>query len=146
MTLGDPGRDSRGHVISIVYYALMDAQTLLSSMDLTRAQLIPVEKMTAMEMAYDHADIVAHARKRLEWRMEYTNIARNILPPRFSLTRLQESYETVFGRALDKRNFRKKILSTGALRETDELDRTSSNRPARLYEFIDEQLETAIES
>ena len=80
------------------------------------------------------------ARQRLEWKMEYTNIARNILPERFSLTRLQEAYEIIFGRAFDKRNFRKKILSVGMLRETDELDRTSSNRPARLYEFADKEL------
>jgi 8-oxo-dGTP diphosphatase len=141
MTIGNPDRDTRGHVISIVYYALMDAQTLLSSIDLTRAQLVPLERvLLAGNMAYDHAEIVAYARQRLEWKMEYTNIARNILPAKFSLTRLQEAYEIIFGRAFDKRNFRKKILSAGMLRETDELDRASSNRPARLYEFADKEL------
>ncbi len=91
-------------------------------------------------MAYDHADIIAYARQRLEWKMEYTNIAQNILPKRFSLSRLQEVYEIIFGQTFDKRNFRKKILSSGVLDETDELDRESSNRPAKLYEFNDKDL------
>lgn len=91
-------------------------------------------------MAYDHADIIRYARQRLEWKMEYTNVSQNILPARFSLSRLQEVYETVFGHPFDKRNFRKKLLATGMLRETDELDRESSNRPAKLYEFSDKEL------
>lgn len=91
-------------------------------------------------MAYDHADIIKYARQRLEWKMEYTNISQNILPARFALSRLQEVYEIIFGHTFDKRNFRKKFLSTGMLRETKELDRESSNRPAKLYEFCDKEL------
>lgn len=141
MTIGNPERDSRGHVISIVYYALVDSQILLSSLNLTRTRMIPVEEIFAGNiMAYDHADIVKYARQRLGWKMEYTNVSQNILPARFSLSRLQEVYEIIFGHSFDKRNFRKKFLSTGMLRETDELDRESSNRPAKLYEFCDKDL------
>ncbi len=141
MTIGNPERDTRGHVISVVYYALLDSQVLLSSLDLTRAHIVPLsETLGSGIMAYDHADIIAYARQRLEWKMEYTNIAQNILPKRFSLSRLQEVYEIIFGQTFDKRNFRKKILSSGVLDETDELDRESSNRPAKLYEFNDKDL------
>ena len=141
VTIGNPERDSRGHVISIVYYALVDAQVLLTSIDLTRVRLVPIhETQTSSVMAYDHAQIIAYARQRLEWKMEYTNISQNILPARFSLSRLQEAYEIIFGRPFDKRNFRKKILSGHMLRETDEFDRESSNRPAKLYEFADKEL------
>jgi len=129
------------HVISTVYYALVNSQILLASLDLTRAHIVPTKDVFASKiMAYDHADIVKYARQRLEWKMEYTNISQNILPARFSLSRLQEAYEIIFEHAFDKRNFRKKILSTGMLRETDELDRESSNRPAKLYEFSDKEL------
>ncbi|MDD2891869.1 MAG: NUDIX hydrolase [Candidatus Gracilibacteria bacterium] len=141
ITIGTPERDSRGHVVSIVYYALVDSQILLASLDLTRAHLVSIGDVLSSDiMAYDHADIVKYARQRLEWKMEYTNISQNILPARFTLSRLQEVYEIIFGHAFDKRNFRKKFLSTGMLHETDELDRESSNRPAKLYEFSDKEL------
>lgn len=103
--------------------------------------MMPIEEIFSGDiMAYDHADIIKYARQRLEWKMEYTNISQNILPARFALSRLQEVYEIIFGHTFDKRNFRKKFLSTGMLRETKELDRESSNRPAKLYEFCDKEL------
>ena len=141
ITLGDPERDTRGHVVSIVYYALVDSQVLLASLDLTRAHLVPIGDILSSDvMAYDHADIVKYARQRLEWKMEYTNIAMNILPEQFTLSELQRVYEIVLGKELDKRNFRKKILSLSMIEETGELDRESSNRPAKLYKFSDKEL------
>ena len=72
--------------------------------------------------------------------MEYTNVARNILPAQFSLRELQNVYELIFTKTFDKRNFRKKILSLGMLVETSEYDTKSSKRPARLYQFSDSEL------
>jgi 8-oxo-dGTP diphosphatase len=139
-TFGDPHRDSRGHVVSVVYYALVDQQSLVSQIDLTKVLITPIAQVSKNTFAYDHSEIVAYAKQRLEWKMEYTNVAQNILHDRFTLTALQNIYEIVFERVLDKRNFRKKILALGLIRETGETDKTGSRRPARLYEFVDADL------
>lgn len=110
-TFGDPDRDSRGHVVSVVYYALVDQQTLLDQIDLTRVLITPMDQVSEATFAYDHSNIVHYAKQRLEWKMEYSNIAQNILHDRFTLTALQNIYEAIFNRSFDKRNFRKKILA-----------------------------------
>ncbi len=142
ITIGDPDRDTRGHVISIVYYALLDSQILLSSLDRTSARIIPIREVVSWDMmAYDHAKIIALARKRLEWKMEYTNIVQNLLPSHFSLSRLQEIYEIIFGHLFEKRHFQNKLLSTGMLHETGELDGTNPNPWAKLYEFPNKRID-----
>lgn len=138
-TFGDPGRDVRGHIVSIAYFALVPQETLLRTADLRRVKLVPFRAIDELEFAFGHKEIIAYAKKRLEWKLEYTNIAANILPQRFSLSRLQWVYEMILGHSLDKRNFRKKVLSLDVLKETEEFDR-SSNRPAKCYEFKEKDL------
>lgn len=79
--------------------------------DLTKVSLLPFSQVSRETVAYDHADIIAYAYQRLKWKMEYTNIAQNILPQLFTLRDLQSVYELIFQKEFDKRNFRKKILS-----------------------------------
>lgn len=86
--------------------------------DLTKVSLMPYTQVSRETVAYDHADIIQYAYQRLKWKMEYTNVARNILPERFTLRELQAVYEMIFQKAFDKRNFRKKILSMELIEET----------------------------
>ena len=65
----------------------------------------------------------------------YAPVGFELLPPRFSLTQLQRLYEIILGTELDKRNFRKKILSMDLLVETDEVEQGVRHRAARLYRF-----------
>ena len=85
---------------------------------------------------FDHARIISYARERIGYKLEYTDVAKNILPEKFPLSELQKTYETILGKTFDKRNFRKKILSLGILRETGVTDKSASKRPAMLYEFV----------
>ena len=91
------------------------------------------------KLGWDHLDIIKYARQRLTWKFEYTNIAKNILPINFRISQLLEVYEIVLWEVIDKRNFQKKIISLKMLEETWELDRTT-NRPAKLYKFSDDNL------
>ena len=84
----------------------------------------------SVAVSYTHLDVY---KRQLQWKMEYTNVVRNILPLKFSLRELQEVYEVVLNKAFDKRNFRKKILSLDMLVETNEYDTENSKRPAKLY-------------
>lgn len=139
-TFGEPDRDTRGHIISVTYYALVDKDILLQTADLTRVQLIEYKSLDTTPIGFDHERIIRYAHQRLIWKIEYTNIAMNILSKQFTLSELQRVYEMILGKELDKRNFRKKILSLDMIHETGELDRESSNRPAKLYEFSDKEL------
>lgn len=79
--------------------------------------------------------IVDYALVRLRAKLGYTTIAFHLLPMTFSLSELQQVYEIVLGRALDKRNFRRRIQSAEILDATDETRREGSHRPARLFRF-----------
>jgi len=81
------------------------------------------------KLAFDHDEIVARAHERLRGKVRYAPVGFEFLPPRFSLTQLQRLYD------LDKRKFRKKILSMDLLVETDEVEQGVRHRAARLYRF-----------
>ncbi len=88
-------------------------------------------------LAFRNEEVIATARQRLINKLEYTDAAYSLLPPRFSMPELQSVYEAILGRPLDKRNFRRRIRAAGFLRETDETRISSRGRPARLYRFRD---------
>jgi 8-oxo-dGTP diphosphatase len=79
--------------------------------------------------------IVDYALLRLRAKLGYTTIAFHLLPRTFSLSELQQVYEAVLHRKLDKRNFRRRIQSGGFLEPTGEARREGSHRPARLFRF-----------
>lgn len=135
----DPWRDSRWHIVSIAYYAIVDKDNFLKDADLSKIQLIEYANLDKTEIGFDHKNIIEYAKKRLNWKLEYTNVAKNILPAKFTLTDLQKSYEIILWQPLDKRNFRKKILSLNIIKETWELEKVRSNM-ARLYKFSDKEI------
>ena len=75
------------------------------------------------------------ALERLRGKLGYQPIGFELLPQKFTLSQLQHLYEVVLERELDKRNFRKKVLATGLLVETKEVQQDVAHRAARLYRF-----------
>lgn len=134
-TFGDPHRDPRMRVITVVYYALIRADELhvVAGDDAAESGWFPV--YTLPSLAFDHGSILAYAMERLRGKLEYTTIGFQLLAPEFTLGELQEVYEAILNRPLDKRNFRKKILSTGILERTPHTRKTGQHRPAALYRF-----------
>jgi 8-oxo-dGTP diphosphatase len=134
-SFGDPGRDPRGRVISVAYFALIaaDHSALSAGSDAAEADWWPVDKLP--ELAFDHRRILGYSLERLRNKLEYTTVGFQLLPKRFSLTELQEVYEAILDKRLDKRNFRRKIGLLKILRPTREY-RHSGRRPARLFEFV----------
>ncbi len=133
---GGPSRDTRGHIVSISYYALVESVELLKTADMAKVRLVPVSDLHEKNVAFDHLSIVRYALSRVRAKFEYTDVAKNLLPSEFGLSDLQRTYETVVGKELDKRNFRKKILSLGVLKETGNLDKSKSKRPSKQYSFV----------
>jgi 8-oxo-dGTP diphosphatase len=134
-TFGGVGRDPRGRVVTVAYYALVNllGRTVHASTDAADAKWFPAADVPTL--AFDHAEILDAAMKRLRGKVRYEPIGFELLPPRFTLSQLQRLYETVLDRPLDKRNFRKKILSMGILVETNEIEQDVAHRAARLYRF-----------
>ncbi len=134
-TFGEPGRDPRGRVVTVAYFALVKLtdHKVQAATDASQAAWFSVWDMP--KLAFDHADIVATALQRLKGKVRYQPIGFELLPPKFTLTQLQRLYETILEKELDKRNFRKKILSMDLLEELDEVEQDVSHRAARLYRF-----------
>ena len=131
-TFGDPGRDPRGRVVSVAYYALAPPQRL-RGVPLAEDRLAWWAVDGLPELAFDHAGIVDLAHRRLAAKLEYSNIALQFMGERFTLSELQSVYETILGESLDKRNFRKRVRNLPCIEETGERFRAGKHRPARLF-------------
>src|ERR1700730_2668828 len=134
-TFGDPDRDPRTRVITVVYFALLDSERLQvkaadDAVDVGRFSVYQLPSL-----AFDHEKILQYSLERLRGKLNYTTIAFNLLPEQFTLRELQRVYEIIFHRRLDKRDFRKEILSTGILEDTGAKKMEGTHRPARLYRF-----------
>jgi len=132
-TFGRPGRDPRERVISVAYYALAPCQrlTVRAASDAAEASWFPAADLPAL--AFDHAEIIRAAHERLVAKLDYSTIAFQFMPERFTLSELQQVYEILLDAELDKRNFRKWARALEQIEETDEQRRRGSHRPARLY-------------
>jgi len=134
-TFGEPKRDPRGHVVTISYMALIDSETvrLRATMDAEKAAWYSIYKLP--ELGFDHKKILDYSLQRLRYKLEYTTVGFQLLPKKFTLSGLQSAYEIILNKKLDKRNFRKKILSLGLLQATAETKMEGAHRPAKLYRF-----------
>jgi 8-oxo-dGTP diphosphatase len=136
-TFGDPQRDPRGRVISVAYFALIDAgrQHIAAASDAADASWHSVFKPP--RLAFDHRRVLDYAVWRLRNKLEWTTVGYELLPQKFTLSELQRVYEIILQKPIDKRNFRKKILAQGQVRELNETRGALAHRPARLYSFRD---------
>ena len=138
-------RDPEGRVVSVAYYSLVPPVGLaLGTTPKYEAVRFWDCNERPRELAYDHDAILSYAQARLQAKVQYTNVMWSLLPPRFTLRELQTAYEGVLARRLDKRNFRKKILSLGLLRASGQKSKGGRHRPAMLYQFAS-QAPTAVE-
>ena len=133
-TFGAPDRDPRDRVVTVAYFALvnLDDHQIKAESDANDARWFDITKPP--KLAFDHKTILQTAIERVRGKLRYQPIGFELLPPRFTLGQLQKMYEVILGTELDKRNFRKKILSTELLIELDEIEH-GVGRPARLYRF-----------
>jgi 8-oxo-dGTP diphosphatase len=134
-TFGTLNRDPRERVVTVAYYALakLGDHRIRAATDAMGVGWFGLDDLP--KLAFDHEEIVTRAHERLRGKVRYAPIGFELLPQRFSLTQLQRLYEIILGTDLDKRNFRKKILTMDLLVETDEVEQGVRHRAARLYRF-----------
>ncbi|MFZ4066706.1 MAG: NUDIX hydrolase [Phenylobacterium sp.] len=128
-----PDRDPRGRVISVAYLALVPAGEVRLQAGTDAAEAVWRNLSEVGTLAFDHDDILAAALSRLATEVRADpGFLLPLLPPAFTLARLQAAYEAAIGRTVDKRNFRKLVEESGSLRALDDFER-GPHRPARLY-------------
>jgi 8-oxo-dGTP diphosphatase len=136
-TFGKPDRDPRERVITVAYYALIPTDTIeiRAATDAEGVSWFGMDELP--ELAFDHREILDMAHRRLVDKLDYSTIAFQFMPREFTLPELQQVYELILGEALDKRNFRKRILSLDLVMETGKEKKSGAHRPAKLYRSID---------
>ena len=131
-TFGDPLRHPVSRVITCAYFALIRSEDV----DVVTTDELAWHKVSELPpLAFDHKEIIEYALKRTRERLEMCPVAYQLLNEKFTLTEMQKAYEMIMEKKLDKRNFRKKVITTEGLRELNEFSKSSSKRPARLYTF-----------
>ena len=135
-TFGDDiNRDPRFRVISVAYFALVNSTELVlrADTDAEDAKWFSIHELP--NLAFDHKFILETAQKRLQSKLTYQPIGFDLLPKAFLFSELENLYCTILEKEIDRRNFRKKILSFGILAETGEFGDRKNGRPAKLFKF-----------
>jgi 8-oxo-dGTP diphosphatase len=134
-TFGGLRRDPRERVVTVAYYALVNlaGHDVQASTDARNAAWFPVNDLP--RLAFDHLQILEAAHERLRAKVRYQPIGFELLPEKFTLRQLQHLYEVILDRELDKRNFRKKVLSMEFVKETNDIEKDVAHRAARLFRF-----------
>ena len=132
-TFGSPDSDPEKWGITVAYYALVPSDRLqIKAATGTHAVgwfalgELPV-------VSPEHQGIVALAQKRLAAKLDYSTIAFQFMPEKFTLSELQAVYEIILRERMDKRNFRKWVMALERIEDTGEERRNGGRRPARLY-------------
>ena len=138
-SFGDPKRDPRVRIVSVSYFALISAErTLQAGSDASEADWWPVRQLPTL--AFDHLEILNYALERLRNKLEYTTVGFQLLPEKFTLTELQQVYEVILEKQLDKRNFRRKMALLKILKPLKEYQH-AGRRPAQLFRFAANRFE-----
>ncbi len=138
-TFGKVKRDPRNRVVSVAYFGLVrpDIFTLHASTDAAAAEWFEINKLPPL--AFDHQEIVDTALERLRTKVRYEPIGFELLEPKFPFSDLEKLYTTLLQQDIDRRNFKKKLMSLGVIEELNETYTSGLGRPAKLYRFNTKQ-------
>lgn len=153
-TYSEPDRDPRDRAFSVAHMALVNHERFLKlkphDHETAVARLLipwegeqggPVEACTAegkaLPLAFDHAEMLGLAVKRMRGKLDYTPVGYQLLPKAFTLSQLQRVHEGILARSLNKDSFRRRMLASGELEATGESQSDVEHRPAALYHFIE---------
>jgi 8-oxo-dGTP diphosphatase len=140
-TFSDVNRDPRERIISIAYYGLIDPSKhdLITNIHAKEVKWFPAYGVRYIPLGFDHKEIYEYALERLRNKLQYEPIGFELLPKYFTMSELWSLYNAILGKELDRRNFNKKILSYGLLKETTFKSEGGVGKPAKLYEFNKEK-------
>ena len=137
---GEVDRDPGARVISIAYFALITIRDI--NKELTEQNGANWRSIARLpDLIFDHSAMVKRALTDLQNQIKVKPVGFELLPEKFTLVQLQDLYEAIYQRKVDKRNFRKKILSMGILEKLDEKEKETSKKGAYYYKFNKDRYE-----
>lgn len=140
-TFGEVSRHPAGRVVTVAYCSLINVQNHRLRILENELHWHNVEGILEKEFAFDHEKIFATCYQWLQKRVQEHPLGFNLLPKKFSLRELQNLYEAILNKKLDRRNFRKKFFSMDFLLDIGEEEQNVPHRPGRLYKFDYEKYE-----
>ncbi|GAB5553091.1 MAG: NUDIX domain-containing protein [Saprospiraceae bacterium] len=133
-TYGAVDRDPGARVVSIAHYALIRIdESNLTSVEAFNAKWFDFDELPSL--IFDHQQMVIDGMAKLRRKVRYRPIGFELLPEKFTIPQLKTLYEAILQKPLDRRNFRKKILSMDILEKLSEKDKSTSRKGAYLYRF-----------
>ncbi len=138
-TFGEPSRDPRNRVVSVSYFALVKPEHYSIKADTDAKDVAWFNVNNLPDLAFDHIDILNKAKFRLKAKLTYEPIGFDLLSNKFLFSELERLYTTILEKDIDRRNFRKKILSFDILVELNEKVSEGRGRPANLFKFNSKQ-------
>jgi len=135
-TFGKPDRDPRKRIISISYFALVKSADfrLFAASDAAEAAWFSIYDLP--RLAFDHKEIVEKAVARLRAKITYEPIGFELLDNKFLFSDLEQLYMKLLGHDIDRRNFKRKLMSLGLVLELNEkATAAGAGRPGKLYSF-----------
>jgi len=139
-TIGSNTRDPRGWSMTVVYFALVastevtiqDNNINSSSIEIEQTRWASLKEAGRLKLAFDHMQLLKKAVERLRSKVAYSTLPVHILPKEFTLGELQQAYEIIMNKVVEKKAFRRRIDSAGLLEETGKT-RQDGGRPAMLF-------------
>jgi len=137
----NPTRSPLKRMIAIGYIGVSDAsiiQNFKQTEKASDADWFEIDRIP--ELGYDHKEILTEAIVTLKNKIFTSNIMKRLYPGNFTLPELQTTYETILGMKLDRRNFRKKLLSSNIIEETNQNIKNEKIKATKLYKFTNSDI------
>lgn len=137
-------RDPRERVLTVAFFALVRKSDyeVIAGDDASDASWFLVDELPPL--AFDHDEIIAKARVKLQEELRLRPIAFKLLDEKFSMSELQRLYELINDTHYDRRNFQRKMIASGYLSEEGVSKAISANRPPQLFSFDEESYESSL--
>ncbi|WP_341837008.1 NUDIX domain-containing protein [Chitinophaga pollutisoli] len=140
-TFGEIERDPVDRTLSVLYSSLIDINRYTQQINQDyHAEWFPLKKLPSL--IFDHRDMVTLAQQKLRYKAAFHPIVFELLPEKFTLPQLQHLYEGIFDTLMDKRNFSRKVLSTGLLIKQKDKEKATSKRGAFYYKLDKRKYQT----
>lgn len=125
-------------MVAVSYMGVLDISrvTLIKkTLKTNDAEWFNIKDVKDMTLAYDHSEIISRTFEELKKQISRSNILASLFPDGFTMPEIQKTYEAILGVNLDRRNFRRKLLSLNLVEDTGEFLNFEGKKPAKLYRF-----------
>jgi 8-oxo-dGTP diphosphatase len=133
-------------VITVAYYSLVNLNDYVPQASSFAKSTVWIPLNEIAELAFDHSKILSKALHKLKEKIMMQPIGFNLLPEKFTFSQLHKLYESILGRELDKRNFRRKMLKLKLVESLDEKQEGVPHKPSRYFKFNEENYNRLIEN